>query len=852
MSFFNEETAMDSVELAIGSFSDHTQDGVLVYQEERLLYATPRAAEILGWTPEDLRNTVFSDIFPPHQDPNDTFRDDLTGVPRIGRYEANVTRKDNSICAVEITAAKGKSKGVPVITVIIRDVTEHRRREKALHEIESHFLQLTNNIDEVFFVRDLENNRITYVSPAYEKIWRRPVSSMYENPLDFMENVHPEDKSRIQEIIERRNQSRQGFSAYQYRIIWPDGQVRSVRVRTFPVLNRSGRPYRVAGIAEDITAIKAAEDQLRLNERQLRQIIDLVPHAIFVKDHEGRYLLVNKTAAEYYGMTVEDLTGTLQRDVHGREDQTDRMLADDKAVMEANRPKLIPEEEFVDSAGRHHILQTIKIPFTASKDGQSAVLGVATDITDRKRAEAALILSEERFRRSLQHANIGVWDWNIRSGALHWSERVTPLFGRTPGAMETSYNAFLSAIHPDDRLLVERAVQSSIESGEDYEVEHRVVWPDGSIHWLHEAGGVVYDTGGEPERMLGTVQDVTPRKVTEQALFKSEHKYRAVMENASDAILLGTMDAWIIDANRRAEELLGYSREELLKMHGTAIHPKEDHATLSAAFHDLAEKGRSLYQHLVLRKDGTVANVEVAASVVELQDEKFVMAIFRDITARKRAEEERLAHAETQRETLVREVHHRIKNNLQGVVGLLRQHATRNPELREPLEAAINQVNSMAVVHGLYGRSRTERIVLCEMVEAICQSTVGLTGRAIEPRLTVNVESPIRVSNEEAVPLGLILNELVFNAVKHQADFTQPIQVHVQDATDGARVRIVTPATQLPQDFDLASDRGVGTGLKLVKSLLPPSGCRLRIGSETTNVVAELELRPPVVEPSRK
>ena len=82
---------------------------------------------------------------------------------------------------------------------------------------------------------------------------------------------------------------------------------------------------------------------------------------------------------------------------------------------------------------------------------------------------------------------------------------------------------------------------------------------DGSIHWVHESGGVVYSADGNAERMLGTVRDITRRKSAEQSLMASETKYRAVMENASDAILLGTMDAWIIDANRRAEELFGYT-----------------------------------------------------------------------------------------------------------------------------------------------------------------------------------------------------------------------------------------------------------------------------------------------------
>jgi len=833
--------------LNLESFAEKTQDGVLVSHEQRLVYISCGMEEMLGYGLGSLLGSMIDDIIATGEADHDAYIDKNFGELRTGQYETYFKRKDGNLIPAEVTAIGCDWQGKPAIVFIVHDITARRRSDEALRNVETQFLQLTHNIDEVFFVRDLQENRMIYISPAYEKIWQRPISDVYANSLAFMEYIHPEDKEIIHEIIRKRALNRQEFSAYKYRIVRPNGEVRWIRARTFPIKDETGRAYRVAGIAEDITAHKIAEDKLRLSECQLRQIIDLVPHSIFVKDDQGRFLLVNKAKADLYGTTVEELTGVLQRDVHPHEDQAERMLTDDKLVLDSNIPKLIPHEDLIDTAGHHHILQTIKIPFVTPKEGQKAVLGVAIDITERLRTEAALQLSEDRLRRSLQYANIGTWDWDIQTGALHWSERVAPLFGYKIGTIETTYAAFLAAIHPDDRRLVEDAVKVSIETGQDYDIEHRVLSRDGSLHWVHESGGVVYDSDGNAERMLGVVRDITPRKSAEQSLMESEKKYRAVMENASDAILLGTMDAWIIDANRRAEELFGYTRDELLQLHGTAIHPEEDHPKLAAAFHDLSTKGSSLYEHLVLRKDGNVITAEVAATIIEYQGEKIVMAIFRDTTARKHAEEERLAHAKAQRDTLVREVHHRIKNNLQGVVGLLRQHTSNCPELRVPLESAISQVNSIAVVHGLYGRGSGERIVLCEMVSEICHSTGGLTGRMIEPHLTVAVESPIRVAGDEAVPLALILNELIFNAVKHQGSEEESIQVYVQDHQGGARVRIATPGAHLPPDFDFLTGEGLGTGLKLVKSLLPSSGCQLQFGNGAAGVVAELQLSPPVL-----
>lgn len=715
---------MHATELNFRSFAENARDGIFVNREQHLVYTNRSLEEMLGYVPGDLRGVDLDVILATDPEEQETTGCSDIDRPHNGPFETLFRRKNGSWCPVEVTVVEATWRGQPATIFVVRDITMRERREAELRETESKFQQLTQNIDEVFFVRDLRNNKLIYISPAYEKIWRQPISAMYENALAFMEYIHPEDKERIQEIIQQRNQFLEGFSTYQYRIVWPNDEVRWIRTRTFPVLDESGQPHRVAGIAEDIT--------------------------------------------EY------------------------------------------------------------------------------------KNAETALRLSEEHLRRSLQYANIGTWDWDIRTGALSWSGSVAPLFGYKDGEIDATYEAFLTAIHPDDRQMVEGAVRACVDSGRDYDVEHRVSWPDGSVHWLHESGGVVYGADGKAERMLGVVRDITQRKLTEHSLIESENKYRAVMENASDAILLGTMDAWIIDANRRAAELFGYTHDELLQLHASTLHPKSEHPTLAAAFDDLRTKGNSLYEHQILCKDGSIINAEVAATVIDYQGTKVAMAIFHDITARKRAEEERLAVAKVQRDTLVREVHHRIKNNLQGVVGLLRQQATKSPELRGPLESAINQVNSVAVVHGLHSKSSSENIILCEMVRAICHSTGGLMGKVIEPFVTVSVENPIRIANAEAVPLALILNELVFNAVKHQAVEMEPVQVFLEDVRDGASVRIITPGSHVPDNFDFAGGSGLGTGLKLVKSLLPPSGCQLQIKGESRGVITELLLSPPVLMSSQR
>ena len=159
--------------------------------------------------------------------------------------------------------------------------------------------------------------------------------------------------------------------------------------------------------------------------------------------------------------------------------------------------------------GSEYWVETTIVPFIDDKGHPYQYICVRNDIT-------ALRISEERLQRSQFFANIGTWDWNIKTGELYCSERIGPLFGYHEKAPENTYENFLSAVHPDDRQIVVDGVNNCVEHGAEYNVEHRVVWPDGSVHWVHGRGDVLRSEAGEPLHMLGVIQDITERKQAEE------------------------------------------------------------------------------------------------------------------------------------------------------------------------------------------------------------------------------------------------------------------------------------------------------------------------------------------------
>ncbi len=179
----------------------------------------------------------------------------------------------------------------------------------------------------------------------------------------------------------------------------------------------------------------------------------------------------------------------------------------------------------------------------------------------------------------------------------------------------------------------------------------------------------------------------------------------------------------------------------------------------------------------------------------------------------------------------------------------MRGQATARPELAAPIDQAISQVQSIAAVHGLLGKNDSEQVLLCELVEAIADSARTLLEAAVRPVVDMAVVCPVRITEHEAVPVALILNELLLNAIRHsgRGDPHAAVQLRLDAAGNAARVRIYNADSVLPAGLDIRSGARLGTGLTLVRSLLPREGAALELATVDGGVLAELRLTPPVI-----
>ncbi|MBG1262392.1 PAS domain-containing protein [Nostoc commune] len=231
------------------------------------------------------------------------------------------------------------------------------------------------------------------------------------------------------------------------------------------------------------------------------------------------------------------------------------------------------------------------------------------ELTERRRVETELRESEQWLRLALSASRMGTWNWNIQTGKISWSDNLEALFGLQPGEFDGSFEMFAARLHPDDRDRVLAAVGRAVATGEDYDIEFRVVYPNGKIRWALSQGKVLYDQHGQPIQMAGIDLDITERKQSTESLRESEERFRQLAENI-DAVF------WIkeVQENRVSyvspayKRLWGLNPQELYQGQQAwidRIHPEDREAT-DRAFHEKAVAGKFDEEYRIILPDGSI------------------------------------------------------------------------------------------------------------------------------------------------------------------------------------------------------------------------------------------------------
>jgi|GEM_PF-1467068 len=372
-------------------------------------------------------------------------------------------------------------------------------------------------------------------------------------------------------------------------------------------------------------ARKQSERLLRESEQRMRALTEASFEGI-VLNESGTVLEVNQQMADMLGYEPADLIGRSIPDLVDPEERARAEARISGGVQGTEEYHLVcKDRSLIDVEIRSKLIEY---------RGRSVRVTAVRDITERKHAEAALSKSEERLRLAQSTAKVVTWEWVPKSGEVTLPAEWYELYGLTTAL--SAYEDWRKLIHPDDIARLEADRQEAISGHRPFDIEFRILHGSGEVRWINVKGGAIYDESGEVVRVLGVDADITDRKRAEEVL----HRYRLLSERSRDIVLfVRRADGRIIEANNAALDAYGYTRDELLAMTIYDLRGPEARPEVESQI-AAGDAGSAAFETMHVRKDGSAFPVEVGTQGASIGGERVLMSIIRDITERRRADEE--------------------------------------------------------------------------------------------------------------------------------------------------------------------------------------------------------------------
>lgn len=654
-------------------------------------------------------------------------------------------------------------------------VSEKPGIEKALKESEEKYLTLFHQSPVGILITDTEGKILEFNEAACRLLGY----SREEFAGLCISDINVDDPEKIKACLSRL--LKEGKAEFEAEYKAKDGGTRNIDVVSQAIVLSGCTVFH--WIWRDITEHKKADEALKELNARIETLIQAIPDAVYFKDIAGKYQIVNKA--------LEEFTGLSQRELIGGTDETllppdliEACKKSDEETMKGQGP-LHFEERYADAGGRDRFYDTVKAPIFNGLNKIIGLVGISRNITEQKYIEEelrlaieritdednALRVSETRLNEAQHIAHIGNWEWDIATNCVQWSDELYRIYGYEPHEIAPDYRLIVETMHPKSRDEFLGAIDAALKGERPFEMDYIFFRKDGSEAILHTIGQVAYDNNGAPAQILGTVQDITGQKRAEKTLRESEEKFRNIFDNANDGILIADSSTMrFVDANKTVCGMLGYTREEITKLGVKDIHPDKDFPRVLKEFEKQMRGEKIIAEDLpVMRKDGSIFYADIGATIITLGGKRRAVGIFRDITGRRQAEEQ-IRSALREKEILLKELHHRVKNNLQIVASMLRLQSgyITDREARMLFEESWNRIETMAIIHDkLYRTKDLARVDFKEYVEELSSNLLTLTaGKSEEIELESDVEGVVLDVNN-SIPCGLIINELVSNSLKH-------------------------------------------------------------------------------------
>ncbi len=663
----------------------------------------------------------------------------------------------------------------------VEDVTERKEAIDKLLKSETLFRAIVEHNYEGILLMS-EDRKPFYVSPSYTQICGySPEELIGVFGPDY---IHQDDREIVADIFRNLLESHGTSLSATYRLRHKKGHWFWVETTATNLLKDPfihGVVLNIRDITESIKAeieLIAAKEQAEENGIRFKAISEQAMDGISLTDLEGNYVFVNQAFCKMLGYSDEELLQMSVYNLKVPDDNSETFKGTiSSGQISVSRKKLLCKDKSIISVDINGKLILIS--------GKEFIIGIARDVTKQVEVENELIAAKEKAEKNEQKYRLiadntadNIWTMDMNLRFTYMSPSITRLSGWT--VEEAMSRTIDQSITPESMARANKALADELtkENLPDADkdrvliIEFEEYHKNGSTRWTENSISFIRNDEGKPVQILGVTRDITERKLMEKTLLKSEHRFRTAFMTGANAYLIAERDTGrMIEVNNRMMELYGFKKEEFIGHTsfelGMWVYPDEREKMLEK----LRKEGR-IYNLEVYarRKNGEAFWVQYSVSELETEGTPLILGVIYDITERKQAEES-LIKSLREKETLIREIYHRTKNTMQVVRGIIVLQSAafpENSEMQQLVKNTEDRIDAISLVHQmLYQSQDLSQISIKEYIhnlaELILQS-YSLSSDRISFNIIIDEQLFLI---DTAIPLGLILNELITNSLKY-------------------------------------------------------------------------------------
>ncbi|MCC5598726.1 PAS domain S-box protein [Nostoc favosum] len=564
-------------------------------------------------------------------------------------YEVDVLGANNRVATIDFSLRPQQNETGEVVLLIPegRDITERKATELALSEREVMLYLIGDNLPNgaVYrVIRELDgSDRFSYLSEGIERLMEVKAEDALKDSSLLYRQFIPEDIPRLRTAVA---ESRLNLSVFdiQLRIRTPSGKLKWFHFRSTPRQLKNGR---VAwdGLVVDVTDLKRSEEILRQSEERWQLAIAGTDEGIWDWDISTNQTFRSERWFTILGYEPNELSNCDDEwSIRIHPDDYTRVIAAQKAYLLRQVADYNLEYRLRCKDGSYRWVRSRAKAIWNEQGNPVRLVGSLGDISEHKQAEEKLQQSEAQLATTQQIAHIGSWEWNLETKKRSWSMETFRVFGLNPTQSEPTQAEFLQMVHPEDRELFQTNFEQAIAQETPFNIEYRIVRPDGSVRYLEAKAEIVYNPQGNAVKLLGSILDITQRKQTELEIIRSRDLLEAVYNESADALFLVDAETLLTtDCNDQAVKLFAASsKAELTNIEGHTLQKQQfTPDELTSITEEMNQQGFWSREIEYVTKQGKSFWGNIAAKQITVAGNVMNLVRVTDITAFKRVAEDR-------------------------------------------------------------------------------------------------------------------------------------------------------------------------------------------------------------------